>query len=37
MCPETHPGKGVVQSDGMAGPPITITCECGDSTRVAYG
>lgn len=37
MCPETHPGKGVVQSDGVAGAPITITCECGDSTRVAYG
>jgi hypothetical protein len=26
-----------VQSAGMSRPPITITCECGDKKRVAYG
>ena len=32
----SSPG-GAVQSNRMARPPITITCECGETKRVAYG
>src|SRR5262245_15714057 len=31
------PSRVVVESSYMARPPITITCECGDTKRVAYG
>ena len=30
-------GDPAIQSAGMKRPPITITCDCGDSKDVAYG